>query len=274
MLKVIKYTKGGNVPGGHYVLCQENKKPFVCPTKEMNAIKLDKRDIVADIGGYTGLFALRCARYPVKMVYSYEPTIESFNVLNTNKLCNLKCYNKAVVGNDDKTIRFYISKKGVGVCNSIVSKKNTTFVDIECINYTDVIKDCNIIKIDIEGGEYSIPLNEFIVPNKKAYLIDFHKIKGVEWPKRPIEMVKRLKDLDYKMVIEPKWDNGWTRAGAWINEKYTYPKDSEGNKLLLTGKLCVGCNKKINCKNKAICIKCDKLWSKKHKKGYEIAKKN
>jgi len=213
----VKWCKGGGTKDGYYCLIDGDKKPFHCPSKEMLSIKLDSRDIVADIGAYTGQYAMICAKAPVKEVRSYEPTPRSFSVLEKYNEPNLKVFNLAVVGNDDKQREFYISC-GIGVTNSLIEKRKSTKLMVNCINYDDVIKDCTVVKIDIEGGEYECNL---IQPHIRAYIIDFHRV-GKDWLDKSKKIIQELNDLGYICIIEPNFNCGWTQAGSWVKQDYKF----------------------------------------------------
>ena len=213
----VEWCKGGGTKDGYYCIIDGDKKPFHCPSKEMKSIKLDERDIVADIGAYTGQYAMICSKTPVKEVRSYEPTPKTFEILQMYNEPNLKVFNLAVVGNDDKEREFFISY-GIGVTNSLIQKRKSTKTIVKCIHYNDVIKDCSVVKIDIEGGEYECDL---IQDHIRAYIIDFHKV-GKDWKDKANAIVQTLKDKGYKCVIEPNFECGWTQAGSWIKEDYQF----------------------------------------------------
>lgn len=268
--KEIKYelVQGGNVPGGHYIIKNKDKKPFITPMKECNSIELRHSDIVVDIGAYMGTYSIRCARFPVKQVIAYEPTRETFEILNLTKLPNLKNINAAIVGDNKKEVELYISK-GIGVTNSTIpSKAKPEKRTVIAKKYKDVIKNASIVKIDIEGGEYNIPLSELITKNLRAIIIDFHPIPKVNWINKAELIIKEILNNGFKTVIKPDWSNGWTRAGSWIRDIETYGEF----KPMMEGKICCGCGKEINGSKKSICLNCDNLWSKKHKLTYDIIK--
>lgn len=208
----IVWTKGGGTKDGYYAFKDGDKKVFHCPHKEMKSIKLNENDIVIDIGAYTGQYAMICAQYPVKEIRSYEPTKKSFEVLQKYEYNNFKCYNLAVVGNDDEERKFYISK-GIGVCNSLIKKRTSTEQVVKCIKYNKIIADATIIKIDIEGGEYEI--KDLIQPHIRAYIIDFHKV-GKTWLDEANDIIKKLDDYGYECIVKPNFSCGWTMAGSWI----------------------------------------------------------
>jgi FkbM family methyltransferase len=257
-----KLVQGGNVPGGHNCIKSPSGKYFITPMRECNSIPLRHSDVVVDIGAYVGTYAIRCARFPVKKVIAYEPTPESFEVLSKVKLPNLKLRNKAIVGDDRKKVKLFISK-GVGVTNSIVkSKRKKGFVEIGAVNYLKAIEKATIVKIDIEGGEYDLPI---IQPQLRAIIIDFHPMPG-DWIGKANKIISNLKKAGYKTVIKPDFSCGWTQAGSWIK-----PMKTKGRcKSLMSGLFCCGCGTSIIAKEKALCPDCHELWGKKYNSGFAL----
>ena len=263
-----KLINGGGVPGGHNVIYDGIRTPHIPSMRECRSIPLRYSDIVIDIGAYVGTNAITCARYPVKKVIAYEPTPETFKILSLTSLPNLEIKNIAVVGTYKPTIDLYISK-GIGVTNSTVLSNQKKFVlTVPAVHYTDAIKGASIIKIDIEGGEYNLPI-ENIPDNIRAIIIDFHPIPKMDWIKKAEDIIRAIQEKGFKTIINPKWDCGWTRAGSWMRDRKTTGKC----KALISGKQCCGCGKKINAKQKALCYTCFNRWSKKHKKGFILGGK-
>lgn len=260
-----KHIQGGNVPGGHNVIYNEGKKPFITPMKECNSIELKHSDIVVDIGAYVGTYALRCARFPVAEVRAFEPTKSTYDLLTKVKLPNYKPFNMCVVGDDSKSVKLYVSK-GIGVTNSIVLKKRKAgYIEVEAINYKEAVKDATIVKIDVEGAEYSY--QEIVQPSIRALIIDFHPVPG-DWIAKAEKIISEIESKGFIPVIKPNWENGWTRAGSWIRE---VPEINRSCEVLMNGKACCGCGKAINESRKAICKNCSEVWTSKHKKNFKIA---
>tara|TARA_R110002074_G_scaffold5024_7_gene24737 strand:+ start:1679 stop:2323 length:645 start_codon:yes stop_codon:yes gene_type:complete len=211
----IIFTKGGGTKKGYWALQEEGKRVFHCPTKEMLSIEYLPNDNVADIGAYTGQYASIVLEKGVNSVKCYEPTKKTFGVLTKYNNDKMQIFNKAVVGNDDHERKFYISK-GIGVTNSLIKKKRQEAYEVvSCINYNDAIKDCNIVKIDIEGGEYEIP--NLIQEHIRAYIIDFHKI-GSDWIEKANNIIHELEAKGYECIIKPNFGCGWTQAGSWVKK--------------------------------------------------------
>jgi len=258
-----KWTQGGNVPGGHNVIYNYDKgtKPFITPVRELNSIALRHSDVVIDIGAYTGLYAIRCARFPVKRVVAYEPTPRTYKVLSLTDLPNLETVQAAIVGDDRPTVDLFVSS-GIGVTNSVtLSRRKAGTVLVPAVKYADAVKGASIVKIDIEGGEYDLPI---VQPGLRAVIIDFHPV-GQEWIDKARTIIDSLLYDGFETVVMPDFSNGWTSAGSWIR-----PIDTYGEYVpLMSGELCCGCGSRIKATAKALCPDCYKTWRPKHRAGYK-----
>ena len=72
-----------------------------------NKIDIQNKDIIIDIGGHVGLFALYASQFCKNgQIYSFEPVIENYNLLlknvEDNNLTNIKVFNTAVSKNNGK----------------------------------------------------------------------------------------------------------------------------------------------------------------------------
>ncbi len=268
----VKLKQGGNVPGGHLCMYDGVREPFICQMKECHSIELKHTDVIADIGAYVGTYSIRCARFPVKAVYAYEPTPRSFKVMEMTPLPNLFNINAAIVGNDCDHVDIHIGEgtgqAGFGVTNSILpTKRKPTSITVKAINYKEVVKEATVVKIDIEGGEYSIPIGDFITENMRAIIFDFHP-DGPGWAKKAERIIDEIESHGFRCVIRPVFNKGWSvRNGSWIRD---VPEPTEVYTPMMSGLECCGCGNKINGTVKSICTTCSKTWLKKHQEGYEI----
>ena len=200
--------------GGHYAMKTERSlKPFQNPMGVNSSIKLNDLDIVADIGAYVGEYSIWASK-KVKKVYSYEPTPYTFEVLKMNKKHNMEIFNSAVVGNDNKHIDLFISK-GIGVTNSTVkSQSKAGAIKVNAIKYENAIKDATVVKIDVEGGEYSF---DIIQPQLRAIILEFHPIVKKPWKKWAYKIMENLEDAGFKSVSKkPAFKHGWDLTGSWV----------------------------------------------------------
>lgn len=259
-----KWVQGGNVPGGHSVFYNEGKPPFITPMHECNSIALRHSDVVVDIGAYVGTYAIRCARFPVKMVYAYEPTPDSCALLRQINLPNFVLRQRAVIAGNEHEVSFFESP-GLGVTNSLVPSRAKKEIRVRAVNYAKVMhaRKPSIVKIDIEGGEYALA-DMLVQPSVRAYIIDFHPV-GKDWIARAEAMIARLEKAGFKAVVCPKWENGWTRAGSWERLMSTHGECEP----MMTGKVCCGCGTAITASSRALCSVCWAKWKPVHREGYK-----
>lgn len=99
--------------------------------------------------------------YPQSIVYSFEPDIATFKILEynikQNKLTDVFSYN-AALWNSNKDIEFYFDENP-SYTHSVKSwrmSKNKTIV--KCFDIVDFIKDkrIDLLKLDIEWGEWDV----------------------------------------------------------------------------------------------------------------------
>lgn len=260
-----KHVQGGNVPGRHNVLWDGVRKPFITPMRECNSITLRHPDVVVDIGAYVGTYAIRAARFPVKCVVAYEPTPETCAVLSLTPLRNLEVRNAAVVDSGSEAT-FYISN-GIGVTNSLVKKKNGRMITVPAVPYAAAVSGATIVKIDIEGGEYGLPI---VQPGLRAVIIDFHKV-GRDWRDKAEAIIADLERTGFTAVIKPNWSCGWTCAGSWEREVVNAP--GERCEELMRGEFCCGCSVALTgATGCALCAECFSSWKPKHSDGFQLAK--
>lgn len=258
-----KHVQGGNVPGGHNVIWDGERKPFITPMAECNSISLRHSDVVVDIGAYVGTYCIRCARHPCKQVIAYEPTPTTFSILSLTHLPNLTCIQSAIVADSRPSVDLFISS-GIGVTNSIVlSNKKAFSISVPAINYTLAVSSASIVKIDVEGAEYTYPI---IQPSLRAIIIDFHPVPG-DWEKAANHIMSDLADIGFITIRKPDFSCGWTRAGSWERPMETYGEYEP----MMKGEECCGCGKQIKGKGKSLCRVCWDTWLPRHRDGFTCA---
>jgi len=260
-----KHVKGGGVPGGHNVIWDGRRKPFITPMHECKSIPLRHSDVVVDIGAYVGTYAIRCARFPVKQVVAYEPTPRTFAVLALTRLPNLRLVNAAVIGGAAARVDLHVSA-GIGVTNSIVlSRRKPESISVRAVSYGDAVRGASVVKVDVEGAEYGYPI---VQPSLRAAIIDFHPIPGVDWVAKARAVIASLEAAGFEAVVEPDFSCGWTSAGSWVRPMETSGECAE----LMRGELCCGCGAPVAGKQKSLCPTCYEQWDRRHSVGFERAR--
>ena len=134
---------------------------FLNKEYENETVKIQKGDIVFDVGANIGIFSLYSAYNLAKEIHCFEPGKEQFNAIKnnlSNKFNNLYANNLAVTKNKG-IIKFYLSD--FSTTNSTFSKLSDDYIEVETVDLETYVNDNNItkidyLKIDCEGGEYEI----------------------------------------------------------------------------------------------------------------------
>ena len=199
---------------GNYYAIRGNKsnKAFKNPMTACKLVKLNCDDVVVDIGAFVGEYSLLASSI-AKKVISYEASPETFKVLKMNQKQNMEIFNKAVVGGNEATIELFLSK-GIGATNSVVkSKGKASAVKVDAINYVEAVRNATVVKIDVEGAEYSY---DIIQPNLRAIILEFHPIVGCDWKKNAQDIMKKLIRSGFQPLMIPKFQNGWDTNSSWV----------------------------------------------------------
>ncbi|MFP4403805.1 MAG: FkbM family methyltransferase [Candidatus Woesearchaeota archaeon] len=149
-------------------------------------LKVSKKEmIIIDVGAHIGFFTLYAKRlFPNSTIYSFEPDKQNFSYLNKNlnlnKIKGVKSFNLAVSNSDNK-IDFYLSEHNVG--HSTHKTKDSKKISIDSISFTSIIKEnkinwVDILKVDIEGGEYDLfyNLNKNVLKKVNLILLEWHNL--------------------------------------------------------------------------------------------------
>ncbi|WP_299888578.1 FkbM family methyltransferase [uncultured Lacinutrix sp.] len=155
---------------------------------------LDKDSVVFDLGGYKGEFATDIYNTYESTIYVFEPILSFYNIIK-NKFVNnskVKPFQYGLAGEDhqmqisltDNSSSVYIKSKDT---ETIKLKSIVNFIKANAIQHID------LIKINIEGGEYDvlesliensmltyftdiqIQFHDFIIPNAKERMQSIQK---------------------------------------------------------------------------------------------------
>jgi len=112
--------------------------------------QVEEGDLVVDVGASIGPFTFSILNNKPKRVYCLEPSLEEFPTLRKNtKGYKVSCINKGIS-----------EVNGLVKFNDVYGIKNSSTV-AESITFKDFIDEYNLtkidfLKVDCEGGEYSI----------------------------------------------------------------------------------------------------------------------
>ena len=165
-------------------------------------------DVWLDAGANIGTFPLKYSNLVDKII-SVEPDQENFQIieqhLELNGIENCIPIQRALVGDDRKSIEFYAATGQMKSMHTTIPVRGRPKTSVPAININTILEEHGVtkIKMDIEGGELDLihnirdwsPIKEFIFEYHIAALKDRTLIK--------LESVKDiLKDAGFKTVSE------------------------------------------------------------------------
>jgi len=153
-------------------LLHEFKEIFMeqCYTRGLG-MPIPDSPTVIDIGANAGFFSLFAAsRFHDPRILSFETIESNFGQLrrnrDLNRNCNMSCHNQAVFGHHGEILLTYSRDDGFTTSATVLGKfsKDDITVQVPCITLDEIFKDnglknCDLLKMDCEGSEYSILYN-------------------------------------------------------------------------------------------------------------------
>lgn len=155
----------------------------------LDKIPFEKGDVVIDIGGHVGIFAIYLARlHPDITIYAYEPIPDNFRHFQMNMVqngvTNIHVFNKAVTRDGRSlpmTVNFSFNSGGATATwdqDQLNSASYTQYevasLTLNSIFETHQINRCRLLKIDCEGSEYEILLNAPSLKRVEFLSAEFH----------------------------------------------------------------------------------------------------
>ena len=134
-------------------------------------MKIESGENWIDCGGNVGAFTLLACSLGANVTV-YEPDPNNCKMIELNlKLNNFKAkiVCAALVHNQVKKANLYVGNNGNVWRNSMYKNWNGKGIKIECVNFDEVTKDGDCVKIDIEGAEMPILENTQKVFKKLVY---------------------------------------------------------------------------------------------------------
>lgn len=162
--------------------------------KNYSCIPISDKDIVVDMGANIGGFSAMALRAGAR-VHAYEPDEYNFEMLDMN--CKGKSgehsfigHKVAVISDESPYVIFGSTKSRNSACaGKVLSDKESEYsryekVKVPAISFNEISKlNPTILKIDIEGGEYSI-FDSHDIPQSVNYLaLELHGMTVDTYPK-------------------------------------------------------------------------------------------
>lgn len=187
------------------------KEVFFDNMYEYNDIKVEKDDIVVDIGSNIGAFSHYALQKNAKFVYLCEPNPNCVSLINKYfknisktdvndiAICNKTGYDYLIIQSLHNTSG--MSKLENIEANNSEAYSNFEKLKIKCDTFNNFIKNKKInfidyLKIDCEGSEVFIFIDEnkdFIKNNVYKITLEYHN-------KQKDDIIKYLKDLNYDVT--------------------------------------------------------------------------
>jgi len=166
---------------------------------------IENNDVVLDIGGHIGLFALFASQFCKKgKIFCFEPIKENYNILleniELNAVKNIIPFNLAVY-DDSKRVKMYLNEDDAGHSIILPSSKSiqTDSISLKKIFDDNKINLCDFAKIDCEGSEYSIidalPSEYLKRINKMA--IEYHFADSK--PELARDLISKIENADFQV---------------------------------------------------------------------------
>lgn len=164
--------------------------------------------VVLDVGGNIGAFAYNAVDNGAEIVHSFEPEPENIKMFKSQKLHDVKLHEYAITNEDGKA-NFYVNDQLNKGTHTLRKTRGRESIEVKTISFEKVLKKVkpDIIKIDIEGGEYGLDFN-LIPKSVKAIAVELHlnptgqREKG---KKLLDHLRKEFKELSNSKVTEKNW---------------------------------------------------------------------
>lgn len=187
---------GPFVTAYHEIFAQEDYKHGKC--------KVNKGDVVVDIGANIGIFTRYAYLKGAKNILSFEPEKNNFECLTKNKPPNCEIFNLAFSDNNNVESLFVNNIAG---SHSLINKtENSKLQDIQCITLDKlfekkIVEKIDFLKVDTEGAELKIfsgITDENLDKINKIAMEYHHMIFNLDNEVRK-KFIKRFTDLGFKV---------------------------------------------------------------------------
>ena len=183
----------------------------------LEKFKIEEKDIVIDIGAHLGFFTIKAAKQACNgIVHALEPFSMHYKLLKdnilSNKIKNVKFYNQAISDKANELVFYYTLHGDPGDTSlfKINPMEKTYEEKVKSISLNDFfqreqIEQCNFLKIDCEGAEYSILMNADSTTLNKIQKIamEWHRFEPDHDPKR---LANFLKERGFKLIEPSSYD--------------------------------------------------------------------
>ncbi|HSG42929.1 MAG TPA: FkbM family methyltransferase [Anaerolineales bacterium] len=169
-----------------------------------------EEDVVVDIGGHIGGFAVRAAKLAHRgQVYAYEASSKNYAVLEKNlqlnNTKNLHSHNQAVSHQSGK-MKFFMPSDN-GALGSLLQETDSPMETVQATTLPEIITENNIqqidyLKMDVEGAEYDILFKcpADTLKKVKCIVMEYHEFEGDQRDHH--DLIKVLQSNGFHVEIE------------------------------------------------------------------------
>jgi FkbM family methyltransferase len=174
---------------------------------------LDSNSIVFDVGGYKGDFSMRIYRKYKCNIYVFEPIKEYYQIIK-KRFRHLKKVHVFYFGLAARTkyIEMHRAKDATSAYGKSTTLEKVKLVNIEEILQKYKIEKVNLIKLNIEGGEYELLeslIKSNVVKRFRDIQVQFHP--AVENAQERLDIIQKGLKKTHKLTYRYPfvWEN-WT----------------------------------------------------------------
>ncbi len=180
-------------------------------------------DVILDLGGHIGVFAVWAKANGAKEVYSFEPDNSNYKVLIENSEPRYARFGAIVSNHVGNEITFYKTpaKTENKVWGTLIKKpRSKDSITVPAYDFGAVLKerDFTIIKCDIEGGEYLLDWNQLtFAKTVKKIMLEYHFFQD--------GFRDKFKEIDhilnyYEFKTQSDIEKIYSKKGVWPRNVY------------------------------------------------------
>lgn len=183
---------------------------------EYNALDIQEGDRVLDAGAHIGAFAWLALQRGAKKVVCYEPAPDNFELLERNFGDHpfVVLSPAALVARAAGDRELFLGERDTSGY-SLYVRRGRTSVTVPTVGFLGELRRYRptVVKVDIEGGEYEIPLR--FADHVRSLCIEFH-LKRKEWRERTLVLIAEVEAQGFVAVRAPALGTrAWDALGIW-----------------------------------------------------------
>lgn len=166
-------------------------------------LELCKGKSVMDIGANIGAFTFQALAHGATRVVSFEPDKDNIGVFQKQGFDNRVKLVKRAVSDSTGTALFYVNSGKNKGTHSLQEIQRRESYEVKTVSFRDALDRCSpqILKIDIEGGEYDLNFKDLPLAIE-AIAIELHLLHGDNRKMAP-RLIKVLRKQFPEVLKDP-----------------------------------------------------------------------